>query len=180
MNGSRLISPAVTAGDGYGLARVVVAVRVAVVVSVVGLAALGPEWMRRHPVALTVVLLGALAYSAVLMTHPRFEVRRTRYGWLVSALDATFTLALIGLTGGASSPVVAALALVVIASAARLTLAECLTLAAFLAIGYLSVVLMTDSSPQPMPSPWVQGLWWAMYVGFIAMLSGGLAVFGRA
>jgi signal transduction histidine kinase len=163
-------------GDGYGLARVVVAVRVAVVVSIVVLVAIGPEWMRRHTLMLAVVLAAALAYAAVLMAHPRFEVRRTRYAWLVAALDATLTLSLIGLTGGASSPVVSVLALVVIASAARLTFSECLLLAAFVGSGYLVVVSMSGHQDGTDLSAPVLGLWWALYTVFVAMLSGGLSV----
>ncbi|SPM34795.1 ATPase [Mycobacterium rhizamassiliense] len=163
-------------GDGYGLARVVVAVRVAVVVSIVVLVAIGPEWMRRHTLMLAVVLTAALAYAAVLMAHPRFEVRRTRYAWLVSALDATLTLSLIGQTGGASSPVVSVLALVVIASAARLTFTESLLLAVFVGIGYLVVVLMSGHQDDTALSPPVQGLWWALYVVFVAVLGGSLSV----
>jgi hypothetical protein len=137
----------VPSGD-LGLARVVAAVRAAVVVSIIVLAAIGPEWMRRHPVLLTAVLAGALAYAAVLIKYPNLEVRRTRYSWLVAALDMAFTLSLIWLTGGPASPVVVVLTLVVIASAARLTLAECLVLATLSGIGYLAVVL---ASGDPMP-----------------------------
>ena len=115
----------VPVGDTYGLARVVVAVRAAVVLSIVVLTATGPDWMRRHPVVLSIVLAATLIYAAVLMAHPRYEVRSTRFAWLVAALDATFTVTLFGLTGGASSPVVAVLALAVIASAARLSFLQC-------------------------------------------------------
>ncbi|BBZ32007.1 hypothetical protein MCNF_06120 [Mycolicibacterium confluentis] len=166
----------VPTGDNYGMARVVVAVRAAVVLSIVVLALLGPEWMRAHPVALTVVLGGALAWAAVLMTYPRYEVRRTRYAWLVTVVDATFTLTLIGLTGGAASPVVSVLAMVVIASAARLTFVECLTLAALLGVSYLGVVLIWEPADAATLAPLAQGLWWAIFTVFVAVLSGGLAV----
>ncbi|MGJ6121974.1 HAMP domain-containing sensor histidine kinase [Mycolicibacterium sp. Y3] len=165
--------------DGYGLARVVVAVRLAVVLSVAALAVIGPAWMRQHTLGTAVVLGAALSYAGVLMVVPRYEVRRTRFGWLVSALDATFTLTLIGLTGGAASPVVSVLALLVIASAARLTFTGCLVLAALVGAGYLAVVLMhANDAPvraDAALAPWVLGLWWALYAVFIAVLSGGLA-----
>ena len=96
----RLRSLVVPDGDGYGLARVVVAVRVAVVLSIVVLVATGPSWMRHHLGATAAVLGVALAYAAVLMARPQYEVRRTRYSWLVAAVDASMTLALIALTGG--------------------------------------------------------------------------------
>ena len=59
----RLRSLVVPDGDGYGLARVVVAVRVAVVVSIVVLVAAGPDWMRHHTLGTAAVLGGALAYA---------------------------------------------------------------------------------------------------------------------
>ncbi len=163
-----------TALDGYGLARVVVAVRVAVVVSIGVLVAVGPDWMSAHAVATAAVLAGALLYAAVLLAIPRYEVRHTRFAWLVSALDTAFTLALIGLTGGAASPVASVLALVVIASAARLPLRQCLLLSGLVGAGYLAVVLAVDSAHSAL-APWVLGLWGALYVVFIAVLSGGLS-----
>ncbi|BDB40736.1 hypothetical protein Mkiyose1665_54670 [Mycobacterium kiyosense] len=162
--------------DGYGLARVVVAVRVAVVVSIGILVAVGPDWMRRYVVVLAVALTVALCYAAVLMAHPRAEVRRTRFGWLVSALDAVLTLALIWLTGGGASPVALVLVLVVIASAARLRFLECLCLSVVLGMAYLVVVLLPAPTGPTALSGLVQGMWWALYVVFVAVLSGGLSV----
>lgn len=150
--------PSDAALDGYGLARVVVAVRVAVVVSIAVLVAVGPDWMSAHAAGTAAVLAAALLYAAVLMALPRYEVRRTRFAWLVSALDTAFTLALIGLTGGAASPVASVLALVVIASAARLPLRRCLLLSAMVGAGYLAVVLTVDSTHAAL-APWVLGLW---------------------
>lgn len=174
---SRLRSLAVPDGDGYGLARVVVAVRVAVVLSIVVLVATGPGWMRHHLGATAAVLGAALAYAAVLMARPQFEVRRTRYSWLVAAVDASMTLALIALTGGAASPVVVVLVMAVIASAARLSFIECLAHAALVGAGYVLVVLVSShGDPDAVLDPPVQGLWWALYLVFIAVLTGGLAV----
>lgn len=172
----RLRSLVVPSGDRFGLARVVVAVRVAVVVSIILLAATGPDWMRRHPALLTAVLAGALSYAAVLIKYPNLEVRRTRYALLVAALDMAFTLTLIGLTGGAASPVVVVLTLVVIASAARLTLAECLVLATLAGVGYLVVVSASDGTGGADLAAPALALWWALYLVFIALLSGGLSV----
>ncbi|MDN4522599.1 HAMP domain-containing histidine kinase [Mycolicibacterium austroafricanum] len=172
----RLRAFVVPSGDRFGLARVVVSVRVVVVLSVIVLAALGPDWMRRQPVALAVVLAGTLAYAAVVMARPNLEVRRTRYAWLVSLLDTGFSLVMIGLTGGVDSPVVAALTLVVIASAARLTLAECLGFAGLAGLGYFVVVLVSPAGGGSGLAAPVQGLWWALYLVFIALLSGALSV----
>lgn len=166
----------VTVRDGYGLARVVVAVRVAVVVSIAVLAAVGPDWMRRHPWVLATLLLAALGYAGVMLAFPRFEVRRTRWAWVVSALDGMLTLALIWSTGAAASPLAVVLVLVVIASAARLTFLECLTLALLVGIGYLVVVTVPGESVESGLSGVVLGLWWALYAVFIAVLTGGLSV----
>lgn len=163
-------------GDGYGLARVVVAVRVAVVLSIVVLVMTGPSSLRHHVVATAVVLGVALGYAGVLMARPQFEVRRTRYSWLVSAVDGSVTLTLIALTGGPASPVVIALVLVVIASAARLKFVECLVLAGLVGTAYLLVVLGSGSDANPVLDSPLQGLWWAMYLVFIAVLTGGLSV----
>lgn len=166
--------PADTALDGYGLARVVVAVRVAVVVSVAVLVAVGPDWMSAHAATTAAVLAAALLYASVLLALPRYEVRRTRFAWLVSAMDVAFTLALIALTGGAASPASSVLALVVIGSAARLPLRECLLLSAAVGVGYLAVVLSVGAGHTVL-APWLLGLWGALYVVFTALMSGGLS-----
>lgn len=166
----------VPSGDRFGLARVVVAVRVAVVVSIVVLALIGPDSMRDHPVGLALALSGALAYAAVLMSHPDLEVRRTPYAWLVSLTDMSFTLTLIWLTGGAASPVTAVLPLLVIASAARLTLTECLMHAGLTGFGYLAVTLARGNAAGTGLPAALQGVWWALYLVFIALLTGGLAL----
>lgn len=164
--------------DGYGLARVVVAVRLAVVVSIGVFVAIGPEWMRNHVLALGIVLVVTVSYAAVLMAFPRHEVRRTSSSWLVGALDATLTLTLISLTGGARSPVAVVLFLVVIASAARLTFGECLAFSTLVGAGYVLVIVTPIDSVAPGQSVLpnlLQGLWWALYVVFVAVISGGLS-----
>lgn len=160
--------------DGYALARVVVAVRVAVVMSIAVLVAAGPGWMRAHAAGTAAVLVGGLLYAAVLIAMPRYEVRQTRFAWSVSVLDAAFTLALVGLTGGAASPVASVLALVVIGAAARLPLRQCLLLSGLVGGGYLAVVVGADSTHAVL-APWVLGLWWALYVVFAALMSGALS-----
>jgi signal transduction histidine kinase len=153
-----------------------VAVRVVVVISIGVLAVVGPDWLRRNMSLLAIVLFIALVYSAVLLCLPHLEVRRTRWAWLVSALDAILTLTLVWLTGGAASPVVAVLMLVVIASAARLTFAECLILAIAVGAGYLLVVLAPVAARGAPLQGAVQGVWWALYAVFVGLLSGGLSV----
>ncbi len=163
-------------GDGYGLARLVVAVRVAVVVSIIGLLLAGPDWLRRHFAGAAVVLGVALVYSAIMVSRPRLEIRRTRYSWLVTAADATLSLALIALTGGASSPVVAVLVMVVIASAARLSFPETVLVAALVGLGYIGVALWTGPDGASALARPLQGVWWALFLVFVALLGGGLSL----
>lgn len=159
----------------YGLARTVVAVRVAVVISIGALLAIGPYWVREHTAATVVVLGAAMAYAAALMAYPQLEVRRTRYAWLVTAFDSAFTLALIALSGGVYSPVVSVLALAVIASAARLSLIETLFAALLLGTAYVPVAL-TASPRQPVSAaPALLAGWSALYLLFVAIITAGLS-----
>lgn len=163
------------AEQDLGLARTVVAVRTAVVVSIAVLLTIGPPWVRHHVPATAAVLVAAWVYSVVLLANPKLEVRRTRFAWAVSAADGTFTLTLIALTGGLHSPVAAVLALVVIASAARLSLTETLGLAVLLGAGYLAVTWVFPSPSAGAPQPWLQAGWTALYLVFIAVMTAGLS-----
>lgn len=161
--------------DDYGLARTVVAVRTAVVVSIGVLLVTGPDWMRQHITATAAVLTAAMAYSLLLLSNPRPEVRRTPYAWGVSLLDGGFTLTLIALTGGVHSPVATVLVLVVFTSAARLSLRETLAFAALLGIGYLMVALRSPAPAVLAPDPWRQAGWTALYLIFVAVMTAGLS-----
>lgn len=166
-----------TAGDAddHGLARTVVAVRIAVVTSIGVLLAIGPEWLRRHLLITAGVLAAAMVYSLVLLVNPRPEVRRTRYAWMVSGIDSAFTLTLIALTGGVHSPVSVVLVLAVIASAARLSFAESLVMAALLGAAYIAVALMTSAPTSEVVGPWLQAGWSALYLVFVAILTASLS-----
>ena len=162
-------------GDDYGLARTVVAVRVAVVISIGALLAIGPAWVRQYAAVTVAALAVAMAYSAVLVANPQLEVRRTRYSWLVTGFDSILTLALITLTGGLHSPVVSVLVLVVIASAARLSFTETLALAVLLGIGYSVIALRPVPAAAITPAPVLQATWSALYLLFTAILTAGLS-----
>lgn len=162
-------------GGDYGLARTVVAVRVAVVISIGVLLAIGPRWVRQHTVLTVAVLGGAMVYAAVVMAYPQLEVRRTRYAWLVTGFDSAFTLALIALSGGVYSPVVAVLALAVIASAARLSFRETLLVAVLLGAAYIPVALMSSPRLAVTAAPALQAGWSAVYLIFIAIITAGLS-----
>ncbi len=162
-------------GEDYGLARTVVAVRVAVVISIGVLLAIGPQWVRQHAPATVAVLGAAMVYAAVLMAYPQLEVRRTRYSWLVTGFDSAFTLALIALSGGVYSPVVAVLALAVVASAARLTFNETLLVAFLLGAAYIPVALTSSPGLPVTAAPALQAGWSALYLIFVAIITAGLS-----
>ena len=162
-------------GDNYGLARTVVAVRTAVVVSIGVLLLVGPEWARQHTPATIAVLVAAAAYAFALLANPHLEVRRTRYSWLVTGFDSVFTLALIALTGGVYSPVVSVLVLVVIASAARLSFIETLLVAVLLGAAYIPVALTSSPRTPVTAAPVLQAGWSALYLLFAAIITAGLS-----
>ena len=144
------------------------------VASIAVLLIVGPYWVREHVIATAAVLAAAMLYAASAV-NPRLEVRRTRYSWLLTATDAAFTLTLIVLTGGVHSPVAVVLVLAVIASGARLSVAETFLLTVLLGAGYVVVVLTTGPDTAVAPSRALQGVWWAVYLLFIAVLGAGLS-----
>ncbi len=162
-------------GEDYGLARTVVAVRVAVLVSIGVLLAVGPQWARQHTGAAVAVLGAALVYAAALMARPQLEVRRTRYSWLVTVFDSAFTLALIALSGGVYSPLVSVLALAVVASAARLSFNETLLIAVLLGAAYVPIALVSSPRLPGPAAPALQAGWSALYLVFVAIVSAGLS-----
>lgn len=158
-------------GGGYGLARTIVAVRAAVVISIGVLLVVEPPGVR---VYLAMLLAAALVYSAIVFVHPQLEVRRTRYRWLVTGFDSMFTLVFIVVTGGVHSPAVSVLVLVVIASAARLSFTETLALGLLLGAGYIAVALLASTDGVVL-APVPQSSWWALYLLFTAIITAGLS-----
>lgn len=121
------------------------------------------------------LVAAAMLYAAIVFVHPRLEVRRTRYCWLVTGFDSMFTLVFILLTGGVRSPAVSVLVLVVIASAARLSFVETLALGALLGAGYIAVALLTANAAHAALAPLPQSAWWALYLLFTAIITAGLS-----
>jgi signal transduction histidine kinase len=161
--------------DDYTLARIVVAVRIVVVLSIGALLLIGPAWTRHHASITFAVLAGALLYAAVMLANPQLEVRRTRHSWLVSLFDGAFTVAIIGLTGGVYSPVVSVLVLVLVASAARLSFTETLVVAVLLGVALVPIAMLL-SPPTPVGiSPALQAGWSALFLVFVAIITAGLS-----
>ncbi|QEN17381.1 HAMP domain-containing histidine kinase [Mycobacterium sp. ELW1] len=145
------------------------------VVSIGVILLIGPAWAREHAQATFAVLGAALVYAAILMANAQLEVRRTRYSWLITVLDSGFTLAVVGLTGGAYSPVVAVPVAVIVASAARLSFAEALTAAVLFSTAFIPIALKTSPQNPFSVSPGVQTGWWAFFVVCIAIITAGLS-----
>lgn len=161
--------------DGYALARIVVAVRTAIVVSIGVVLLVGPPWARHHAAATFAVLGAALLYAAILLANAQLEVRRTRYSWLITALDSGFTLAVVALTGGAYSPVVSVPVAVIVASAARLSFGEALTAAVLFSAVFIPIALTTSPRTPFAVAPAVQTGWWALFLVCVAIITAGLS-----
>ncbi|APE18594.1 sensor histidine kinase [Mycolicibacterium pallens] len=161
--------------DGYALARIVVAVRTAIVLAIGVVLLIGPAWARQHAAATFAVLGAALLYAAIVLANAHLEVRRTRYSWLITALDSGFTLAVVALTGGAYSPVVSVPVAVIVASAARLSFAEALTTAVLFSAAFIPLALATSPRTPFAVDAAVQTGWWAFFVVCIAIITAGLS-----
>ena len=162
-----------------GLAGVVVAVRTAVVSSIAVLLLVGTAWVRQH-IGDTFVVLAGASVSLVLLSEPAGGGAADPLPWLVTAVDGALTLTLIALTGGVYSPVVGVLALVVIASAARLSGRR--DASAGRASGWLirRPRLALTSGPAVVARPGASGRWWAVYLVFIATVAAALSALADA
>ncbi|AKK26853.1 ATPase [Mycobacterium sp. EPa45] len=161
--------------DDYSLARIVVAVRTVVVLSIGVVLLIAPAWVRQHAPVTFAVLTAAMAYAAVMLANPQWEVRRTRHSWLVTVFDAVFTLAIISLTGGVYSPVVSVLVLVIVASAARLSFTETLVVAVLLGAALVPIAMLLSPRTPVSISPALQASWSAVFLVFVAIITAGLS-----
>lgn len=163
------------APGALAVARVTVAVRLAVALSMVLLLYTGGDEVRRHLPLVVVTLSLASGYAVVVAANPRWEQRARPSAWLLTALDSTFAMVTVALTGAADSPAVAILLLVVTAAAIRLPLGPTVSLALGLGVVYLAVALLGDPGSTPWAHRWLQGLWWAGYLVFTGLLGASLS-----
>ncbi|MFJ9787361.1 sensor histidine kinase [Amycolatopsis sp. NPDC101161] len=157
------------------VARVMVTVRLAVALSMVLLLVTGGDDVRRHLPWVIVTLAVASGYAAVVAANPRWELYTRPAAWLLTVLDATFTLLTIAMTGAATSPAVAILVLVVTAAAIRLPLGPTMALALGLGVAYLAVVLFVDPEFTSWRERWLEGLWWTGYLLLTGLLGASLS-----
>ncbi|MGD1445900.1 sensor histidine kinase [Mycolicibacterium septicum] len=146
--------------------------RIAVVCSIGVLLTSQPPGVRT---SLVVLLVAATAYAGIVFAYPALEVRRTSYRWAITGLDSLFTLTFVALTGGAQSPVVSVLVLVVIASAARLTFSEAIVSGVLLGTGFVAVAILPSEPAASALSPTFRSVWWAVYLVFAAFITAGLS-----
>ncbi|WP_290059710.1 sensor histidine kinase [Amycolatopsis solani] len=163
-----------TARGALPVARVMVAVRLAVALSVV-LLLVADDDARRHLPLVVVTLSVASVYAIVVAANPHWELYASPAAWLLTALDATFTLLTIATTGAAASPAVAILVLVVTAAAIRLPLGPTVALAVGLGVTYLAVAVLVDPEFTSRQERWLQGLWWTGYLLLTGLLGASLS-----
>ncbi|WIX98076.1 HAMP domain-containing sensor histidine kinase [Amycolatopsis mongoliensis] len=157
------------------VARVMVAVRLAVALSVVLLLVAGGDDARRHLPWVVVTLSFASGYAVVVAANPHWELYASPAAWLLTALDSAFSLLTIAMTGAATSPAVAILVLVVTAAAIRLPLGPTMALALGLGVAYLAVALLVDPGFTSWQERRLQGLWWTGYLVLTGLLGASLS-----
>ncbi|MBA0126527.1 HAMP domain-containing histidine kinase [Haloechinothrix sp. YIM 98757] len=156
-----------------------VSIRLAIVLSVIVPFVAGVDPTRNHPIPTAVLLSAALGYALVLMFRPHWERPGSAAPLVVTSVDGALTLGLIALTGGATSPAVAILFLAVTAAATRLNLWLAIGLATVLGTGYLVVALLIDADEVPLEQRLVAGVWWPLYLLFMAVFGGSLALYAE-
>ncbi|MEO3788470.1 HAMP domain-containing sensor histidine kinase [Actinocorallia sp. B10E7] len=155
---------------------IVASVRVLVVLSIGVLLLAGPDASRRHLTAALTIFAVALVYACASVFNLRWELSHTRAAWVLTVVDATLALLVVGSTGGAASPAVSILVLVVVAAAIRLGPWATFLLTAVLAAAYTMIALWVDDGWAPLRERGFQAGWWAAYLVFIAALGGSLSI----
>lgn len=157
------------------LARLVVGVRITAIASVGLLLRWGPPWVREHVLATSIILLAAGAYSVILLVRPGLEMRRAPGTWFVTTVDTTVTLLIIALTGGASSPAVTILPLLVVSVAIRSRFTISVGHAVVVAGAYAAIALSSSTSDGDFEPP-LEAAWWPPYLVMTTVLAAALSL----
>src|SRR5512139_2246462 len=157
------------------VARAIVAVRIGAIASGFLLLLCGPDRVRTHIGAVLVVLTVALLHALLLLARPQLDVRRNRYAWPVTAVDSIFALSLIGLTGGAASPVTPVLVLIVVGAAARPTARSTVGLTLLIAAAYAAITIVAGDEAAPLSGRLLKATRWPLYLIFTAVLGTSLS-----
>lgn len=156
--------------------RVVVAVRVAVVLSIAVLLMFGPDLVRRHLSLAVVLLLVAGGYAYAVVLNPRWELRRSWSAWSITGMDSVLSLLAVATTGAAASPTVTVLVLVVVSAAIRLSLPATVSLACVLSASYIAITVFIDPHVAPVGDRVLGSLWWTVYLLLTAVLGATLSL----
>lgn len=159
--------------------RVIVAVRIAIVLSVAVLLVAGGASARQHLDYGIALVCVASVYAAVMMCRPDWERRRTRPAWLVTGVDSVLALIAVALTGASASPAATILMIVVVAASTRTRVWDTVCLALALAAVHMAIVLLVDPELNPLAERVQVGAWWACYLLITAVLGAALSLYAE-
>lgn len=159
--------------------RVITAVRVAIVLSVVALLVVGIGPVRRHLEFAIALVCVASVYGAVVMCRPAWERRRTWQAWLITAIDSVLALIAVAVTGASASPAATILMIVVVAASTRTTVRATVYLALALAAAHMAIVLLVDPELNPLSERLHAGVWWTCYLLLTAVLGAALSLYAE-
>ena len=147
-------------------------IRVAMGISMVSVLAAGHE-MRYYPAAAWAVLLGGIAYSWVALVWVAREAARGRVSnataYALTFGDAGIIVALTGLTGLWTSPMLPILVLVVFTQGVRFSLQRALVVAVLTTVALVTVILLVPRPDLGHAERVRQAAWWSWM-----LLSGGI------
>jgi signal transduction histidine kinase len=166
--------------DSRTSGEVIVAwIRVGMGITMIAVLATGED-MRYYPAAAWTVLAAAVAYSwiaAVEVTRQaqRGEVRRAT-AYTLTALDVGFIVALAGLTGITTSPMLPILIAVVVSQAVRYSLSEALLVVSLTTAALVPVILAVPEPALAMDERIRQAWWWTWLLVSTAVMAGALTL----
>ena len=159
--------------------RVIVAVRIAIVLSVAVLLVSGVASARQHlDYGITLVCVASV-YAAVIMCRPDWERRRTRPAGVVTVIDSVLALIAVAVTGASASPAATILMIVVVAASTRTRVCATVCLALALAAVHMAIVLLVDPELNPLAERVQIGAWWACYLLITAVLGAALSLYAE-
>lgn len=154
----------------------IVLVRAAAVLGIAGLLVVGPEPVQRHRELAFTILAIAAVYGFVTLRRPMWEVPRSTSAAVLSFVDATLSLLAVAITGGAQSPAIAALFLVVVAAAIRLSPLAAASVTAFVVLLLAPIALFADMAYVGADTRLSAAIWWPLLLILTAALASSLSV----
>ncbi|AXB48912.1 sensor histidine kinase [Prauserella sp. PE36] len=151
-------------------------VRVGVVLSAAVLLLVGSSPFVQHTAAAWYLVGIATVYSTVMLGHPTWEVEGRVPAAIITVLDAGLASGIVASSGGAQSPAVSILFLVIVAAAARLSFISTLGVALLLGGCFVTIALTVNPTSGPTHDRLLAGVWWALYLLFTGALASGLVL----